>query len=83
MKTNIVRIGNSRGVRIPKSLLDETGLAGEVEVRRKGRTIVIEPARLPREGWAESAKRMAAAGDDELIGGNWPETDFDRIEWQW
>ena len=41
MKTSIVKIGNSRGVRIPKQLLDETGLAGEVTITAKGSTIEI------------------------------------------
>ena len=83
MKANIVRIGNSRGIRIPAALLEQTGLQDEVEIRCEGNSLIIEPAARVREGWAESAKKMAACGGDELIDGDWPETDFERDDWQW
>jgi antitoxin MazE len=48
MKTSIVAIGNSQGIRIPKILLGQTKLSGEVEL--SGESIIIKPARKPREG---------------------------------
>ena len=57
MKTNIVTIGNSQGIRIPKILLEQSKLSGEVELEVKGDSIVILPARRPRENWDEAFER--------------------------
>ena len=62
MKTRIVRIGNSRGIRIPKPLIEQTGLGDEVEIVVWGNALVISPATRPRAGWAE-AFRLAARGE--------------------
>lgn len=48
MKTRIVRIGNSRGIRIPKPLLEAAGLVGEVDVTAKRGTLIIRPIHSPR-----------------------------------
>ena len=83
MKTRIVRIGNSRGVRLPKPLLDQTGLADEVEVEAQGNQLIIRPVRAPRAGWAEAFADMAATGEDELLDQVLPPTRFDRDDWTW
>jgi antitoxin MazE len=83
VKTRIVRIGNSRGVRLPKPLLDQTGLTGEVEVEAQGNQLIIRPIRAPRAGWAEAFADMAAAGEDELLDQVLPPTRFDRDDWTW
>jgi antitoxin MazE len=84
MKTRIVRIGNSRGVRIPKPLLEQSGISDEVEMEVEDRQIVIRPVVHPREGWASAFKEMAERGDDALldpdVGGS-PE--WDDEEWEW
>lgn len=49
MKTRIVRIGNSRGVRLPK--LDQTGLPDEVELEAHGNSLIIRPIRFDRAQW--------------------------------
>ena len=67
MKTQIVRIGNSQGIRIPKPLLELTGLQGEVEITAVDDSLVIRPVRRTREGWATAFKNMAQQGDDALI----------------
>ena len=72
MKARIVRIGNSQGIRIPKPLLDQTGLSGEVEISAQDDTLIIRPARRPREGWAASFREMARRGDDALLDGDAP-----------
>jgi antitoxin MazE len=88
MKTRIVRIGNSRGIRIPQPLLKQTGLADEVDIRVEDNRLVIAPAEPepapPRKGWAKAFKDMAAAGDDDLLDGdrNVP-THWDEEEWEW
>ena len=84
MKTQIVRIGNSKGVRIPKPLLEQTGLQGEVEITAEDGTLVIRPVRKPREGWAEASKRIAQAGDDALLDDAPPSlSSWDEDEWEW
>jgi antitoxin MazE len=84
MKTRIVRIGNSRGVRIPKPLLEQAGLDGDVRIRVEGRRLVIEPARRPRAGWAAAFREMAKRGDDALLDDVPPAaTKWDEEEWEW
>jgi antitoxin MazE len=67
MKTRIIRIGNSRGVRIPRPLLEQTGLSGEVDIFAQGNALVIRLVRRSREGWAAAFREMAARGDDALL----------------
>jgi antitoxin MazE len=84
MKTNIVNIGNSQGVRIPKILLEQSKLSGEVELEVKGDSIIISPARKPRQGWAEQIKKALAENPEkeELFGEN-IQNRFDEEEWEW
>ena len=81
-KTRIVRIGNSRGIRVPKILLDQAQLPDEVELYAEPGRLVVQGARRPRTGWAEAARAMATAGHDALLDVPSP-TRFDREEWEW
>lgn len=84
MKARIVKIGNSRGIRIPKPLLEQTGLAEEVELEVDGDRLVIRPATGAREGWGEAFAAMAAAGDDAPIDADArAPTTWERDEWEW
>jgi antitoxin MazE len=84
MKTRIVRIGNSRGIRIPKPLLEQTGLQGEVEMLVENNALVIRPIKQPREGWAEAFQEMAQRGEDKLLDSDMPSlTSWDEEEWEW
>ena len=80
-KAHVVRIGNSRGIRIPKVLLEQLEIGDEVEmsVRRGG--LIIRPARRPREGWADAFRQMAAHGDDRLLDQPAP-TKWQAKEWE-
>ena len=82
MKTKIVRIGNSRGVRIPKPLLEEAGLEEQVQLRVVDGGIMIEPERAPRAGWADAAALAKERGDDTLLDAA-VSTQFDELEWEW
>lgn len=82
LKTQIVKIGNSRGIRIPKLLIDQAGFGKEVEISIQRDGILIRPAKHPRAGWEEQAKAMHENGDDVLLDGYVP-TEFDKSEWQW
>ncbi len=81
-KSRIVRIGNSRGVRLPKSLIEQAGLRDEIELHVRGNTIVVAPARRTREGWAEAARKLAAEQKAGLLDAP-TSTTFDEHEWQW
>ena len=83
MKTRIVRIGNSQGVRIPKPLLEQSGLDEEVELEVRPHAIVIRAASRPRAGWDEAFQSMAAAGDDELLITERVSSTWDEQEWEW
>jgi len=84
MRTRIVQIGNSRGVRIPKALLEESGLQGEVEMSLRDGALVITPAGQPRLGWSEAFREMALHGDDALLDGDLAAADsFDAESWEW
>ena len=84
MKARIVRIGNSQGVRIPKPLLEQTGLKGDVELEVQDHQIIIRSADKPRKGWAEAYERMKRAGDDVLVDDVAASTSsWDDEEWEW
>lgn len=82
MKTRIVRIGNSQGVRIPKPLLEQAGLEDEVRLRVVESGIVIEARSTAREGWANAASLMHDRGEDGLLD-DWEPSRFDEEEWIW
>jgi antitoxin MazE len=81
-KTRIVRIGNSRGIRIPKPLLEEAELPDEVELHAEPGRLVVEAVRHARKGWAVAAQRMHARSEDRLVDEP-TSTRFDREEWEW
>ena len=82
MKAKLVRIGNSRGLRLPKPLIEQAGLQEEVDLEVRGSTIVIRARSTPREGWAVDAARLHARGGDRLVDDGAP-THFDDREWEW
>ena len=81
-KTRIVQIGNSRGIRVPKALLEQAELPEEVELHAEPGQLVVRAARRPRAGWAEAAHRMRERGEDRLLDRPTP-TRFDDEEWKW
>ena len=84
MRARLVRIGNSRGIRIPKGLLDQLGLEGDVDLELRQGRLVISPVKSVREGWDEAFAAMAARGDDRPVHGEpLPATDWDEEEWDW
>jgi antitoxin MazE len=82
MITTIRRLGNSRGVIIPKPLLEQAGLEREAEIAlERGAIVLRKPRQNPREGWAAASRKLVQAGDDELV---WPEfSNQDDADLQW
>lgn len=84
MKASIVRIGNSRGIRIPKVVLEQTQLKGDVELEVRGRQILIRAVKIARHDWGRKFRVMAEKGDDKLLdSGAIGLTSWDQEEWQW
>jgi len=82
MRTELIRIGNSRGIRIPKPLIEQCGLGETVQLSIENNRLIIAPDRRHREGWAESFLAGGPTGDDELLLDGL-ENEFDREEWRW
>jgi antitoxin MazE len=79
MRTRLIKIGNSRGLRLAKPLLEQVGLSDEVDVEAAPGVLTIRPVASPRTGWAEAAAASPADGLlDEPINSR-----FDEEEWQW
>jgi antitoxin MazE len=84
MKAKIIKIGNSRGIRIPKRFLEQARIDDEVELEARDNQIVIRPVTYPRQGWEEAFRAMAKSGGDRL-----PSNDLigqaggDQKEWEW
>jgi len=82
MKTRLVRIGNSRGVRLPKAIIAQAGLTEEVELGVRDGAVVIARAISTRSGWADAASQMRHRDEDRLLDPPTP-TRFDEKEWEW
>jgi len=75
-------MGNSRGVRLPKPLIQQAGLTDEVELEVRGNTIVIVAQKGTRAGWAEAAQKLRKEDGDRLLDAPAPNR-FDDEEWTW
>jgi len=67
MHANIIQIGNSKGLRLSKTILKKYDIQDKVEIILEKDHIVIKPSDNPREGWGEKFAEMARNGDDELL----------------
>ncbi len=83
IKTKLVRIGNSQGIRIPRVVVEQASLHGAIELEVRRKHLVVRPTRRPRDGWEERFQAMAREGDDRPL---WPAaslSSFDEEEWEW
>jgi antitoxin MazE len=84
MRVSIRRMGNSAAIILPKPVLAELGvcigdnLALSME---KGRVVLVPAQVHPRAGWAEAAKQLADAGDDELVWPEFADAEDDDLAW--
>ena len=82
IRTKIIKVGNSRGIRLPRAILEQAGLKDEVELKVEGNRLIILPASRPRQGWEALFAAMTERGDDQLLDEP-AATDWDREEWTW
>ncbi len=84
MKAKIVKIGNSRGLRIPKALLEECDLSGDVELEVRQGGLLIKPAKTPRLNWDDAFRQMSENDEDEMVVENSDAaTRFEKEKWRW
>ena len=81
-RTRIIQIGNSKGIRVPKVLLEQAHLLDEVELQAEHGRLIVRAGRSARAGWAEAARVMRARGDDQLLDRP-TSSQFDEKEWRW
>jgi antitoxin MazE len=79
VRAKLIRIGNSRGIRLAKPLLEAVGLTDEVEIHASPGVLTITPVAIPRAGWAEAAAAIQSEGLLDDAGA----TRFDDEEWEW
>jgi antitoxin MazE len=83
MKVSVVRIGNSRGIRIPKAFLEHYRLTDAVELEVQDDHLVIRSPRKARQGWEDAFQLMHQQEDDRLLDQKGSATRWDRTEWRW
>lgn len=84
VRARIVRIGNSRGIRLPKAVLEECQLGEVVDLAVEHGVLVVRPIAAPRAGWEDAFMAMAQAGDDALLDADARAgTDWDQSGWEW
>ncbi|MDZ8256852.1 AbrB/MazE/SpoVT family DNA-binding domain-containing protein [Nostoc sp. ChiQUE01b] len=82
IRTRIVKIGNSQGIRIPKLLLEQSGIGEEVEIEIQDCHLIVRAASQSRQGWEEAFATMAKQHNDTLF--NDPiTTEWEHLEWEW
>lgn len=82
MRSQIIQIGNSQGIRIPKIMLEDSGITGHVDLELHPDGILIRNAQRPRSTW-EAAFKQVAENDDESGSVEHPSGNFDKRSWQW
>ncbi len=83
MRARVIKIGNSQGLRIPKPILEQTGIMDDVEIEVEKNKIIIRPVKNAREGWAAAFKSMGENGDDIPVIHDSIAHSWDEEEWQW
>jgi len=82
MKAVIRRIGNSRGIIIPKPLISQLDLSGEVELDLEGDAIILRrPRKRVRSGWAKASKELAARGDHKAVWTTFANRGDKKLRW--
>lgn len=82
MRADIVPIGNSKGIRIPKTILEQCHIKKEVVLEVEDDSIIIKPVkRETRKNWEQCFKKMKENKDDKLIIDD--KIDLDVVEWEW
>ena len=82
IRSKVIKIGNSRGIRIPRAVLDQIGLVDEVEMKVDGDQLIIKSSHHPRQDWAMQFAKMTEEGDDRMLD-EATAIRWDDEEWTW
>ena len=82
MKVSVVPIGNSRGIRLPKAILEQLQISDQVELEVENKQIILRPiSKNRRSGWEEALQEMNKNQEDKLL---LPEKGTDEgFDWEW
>jgi antitoxin MazE len=85
MRSKLIAIGNSRGLRLPKSVIEQCGLDDEIELEVRDGCVILRSPKVPRAGWEAAFKRMRAENHDRLLDAQAVSrpTDWEESEWTW
>jgi antitoxin MazE len=84
METKITNIGNSKGIIIPKTIIEQCGLKERVSLEVKDNCLVISPAsNYLRQGWSEAIIAAGGSNNDELLMDDYLDHSWDEEEWTW
>lgn len=84
IKTRIIQIGNSQGIRIPKTILEQLGFTGEVELEVLPDQLIVRSPHQPRQQWEAYFQAMAEAGEDRMLDDEpLTLTEWEESEWEW
>ena len=67
MEISVINIGNSKGIRLSKTILEQYNISDTLELILKKDKIILKPTSIPRKGWEKSFRQMNANGDDKLL----------------
>ena len=83
MKAELIKIGNSQGIRIPKPIIDQCGLKKTVNIEVRDNSLIISPVQKHRRGWNKAFASIHEHNDDPLLDADVITSDFDDNEWTW
>ncbi|RJQ23173.1 MAG: AbrB/MazE/SpoVT family DNA-binding domain-containing protein [Nitrospiraceae bacterium] len=81
MKVGIISVGNSKGIRIPKAILEQCRFNKEAELEVQGNTLLIKPVKKVREGWDKAFQLMHERKEDALVIND--ALDMEMEKWEW
>jgi len=82
MKATLIQIGNSRGIRIPKPVIEQCGFEEQVDLQMRGHELVVRPVLPVRSGWKQAFSEMSMNNDDVMLDET-PATAWELKEWEW
>lgn len=77
METKLIRIGNSKGVRIPNQLLLGFDENTEFDIKKEGDRLILSPSKKSREHWVDQMKKELPETEEFIL------NEFDENEWEW
>lgn len=83
MKITLIEIGNSKGIRLPKAIIEQLGFKDIIKAEIKNGKLILSSIQIPRTGWKESFKEMSKSGDDQLLEPDIFSISTDKKDWKW